>query len=31
MNDELSIHHMAIRLRLAGESVESICSTCKVH
>lgn len=29
MNDELSIRHMAIRLRLAGESVESICSTLK--
>lgn len=29
MNDELSIRHTAIRLRLAGESVESICSTLK--
>jgi transposase InsO family protein len=29
MNDELSIRQMAIRLRLAGESVESICSTLK--
>lgn len=29
MSDELSIRQMAIRLRLAGESVESICSTLK--
>ena len=29
MNDELSIRHAAIRLRLGGDSVESICSTLK--
>lgn len=29
MSDELSIRQAAIRLRLAGESVESICSTLK--
>lgn len=29
MNDELSIRQMAIRLRLAGENVESICGTLK--
>jgi putative transposase len=29
MSDELSIRQTAIRLRLAGESVESICSTLK--
>ena len=29
MSDELSIRQMAIRLRLAGESIESICSTLK--
>ena len=29
MNDELSIRQMAIRLRLAGEKVETICSTLK--
>jgi len=29
MSDELPIRQMAIRLRLAGESVESICSTLK--
>jgi len=29
MSDELSVRQMAVRLRLAGESVESICSTLK--
>lgn len=29
MSDELSTRQMAIRLHLAGESVESICSTLK--
>jgi hypothetical protein len=29
MHDEISIRQMAIRLRLAGESVESICQTLK--
>lgn len=29
MSDELSLRQTAIRLRLAGESVESICSTLK--
>jgi transposase InsO family protein len=29
MSDELSIRQMAIRLRLAGEKVETICSTLK--
>jgi len=29
MKDELSTRKMAIRLRLAGESVESVCSTLK--
>ena len=29
MNDELSIRQMAIRLRLAGENIESICHSLK--
>lgn len=29
MKDELSIRHAAIRLRLAGQSIESICRTLK--
>lgn len=29
MKDELSVRQMAIRLRLAGESVEAICTTLK--
>lgn len=29
MHDELSVRQMAIRLRLAGESIESICRTLK--
>lgn len=29
MNDELSIRQMAMRLRLAGESIESICGSLK--
>ena len=29
MNDELSVRQMAIRLRLAGENVEHICTTLK--
>jgi len=27
MSDELTVRQMAVRLRLAGESIESICST----
>ena len=29
MQDELSVRQAAIRLRLAGESIESICRTLK--